>query len=61
MNAKEWNDTYPVGQSVFVKEDDGSITVTQTRSIAWDLGHGQPVIQIEGKRGGYSLERITAR
>ena len=44
------------GQAVALKEDDGSITHTQTRSIAWELGHGEAVIQVDGKRGGYHLQ-----
>lgn len=61
MNAKEWNDRYPVGQPVALTEDDGSITYTQTRSIAWNLDHGTPVVRVDGKTGGYLLERITPR
>ena len=61
MKANEWNDKYPVGQPIHLKEDDGSITNTQTRSVAWETGDGNPIIQVDGKRGGYSLKRITAR
>ena len=61
MKSKEWNDKYTVGQPVYLTEDGGSTTATQTRSIAWDLGHGQSVVQVDGKRGGYSLDRIKAR
>ncbi len=39
-------------------EDDGSQTETRTRSIAWELGHGQAVVKVEGKSGGWILERI---
>lgn len=60
MTAKEWNRRYGLGQSVNLTEDDGSITVTHTISEAWVLGHGQPVIKVDGKRGGYSLDRIEA-
>ena len=61
MTSEEWNSTYGVGQSVYVTEDDGSLTATQTRSDAWDLGSGEPVIKVTGKTGGYSLKRIKAR
>lgn len=61
MTAEQWNDTYPAGQPVELTEDDGSITHTQTRSIAWELGHGEPVVKVDGKTGGYLLERIKAR
>ena len=46
---------------VYLVEDDGSVTVTKTRSIAWDLGCGEPVVKVDGKRGGYLLSRITVR
>ncbi len=61
MKAQEWNNIYSVGQSICLTEDDGSITATQTKSQAWELGHGQAVIKVDGKRGGYSLDRIKAR
>jgi len=61
MTSKEWNDRFPVGQAVSLTEDYGSITATQTKSIAWDLGHGEAVVKVDGKRGGYSLSRIKAR
>ena len=61
MTAKEWNNQYPVGQPVALTEDDGSLTFTQTRSIAWELGHGAPVVKVDGRVGGYDLNRIRAR
>ena len=60
MTAQEWNDTYPTNQSIYLVEDDGSVTATQTRSIAWELC-GSTVVSVDGKAGGYLLERITAR
>jgi len=59
--SKEWNNKYSVNQSVYLKEYDGSITSTQTRSIAWDLDSEEPVIMVTGRTGGYSLKRIEAR
>lgn len=61
MKAQEWNDKYPVGQLVELIEDNGSVTHTKTRSEAWELGHGKPVIMVVGKSGGYLLSRIRAR
>jgi hypothetical protein len=61
MKAKEWNNTYPTCQPVYLTEDDGSLTATQTRSKAWELGCGTPVVSVDGKTGGYLLERIKAR
>ena len=61
MTAKEWNEQYPLYQDIELTEDDGSITRTQTRSQAWNLGHGAPVILVNGKAGGYDLGRIKAK
>lgn len=59
--AVNWNNSYPVGQAIELTEDDGSLTHTQTRSEAWELGSGESVVMVDGKRGGYSLSRIKAR
>ena len=61
MTSQEWNDTYPIGQPIALTEDDGSLTYTQTRSEAWELGSGQAIIKVDGKSGGYNLDRIKAR
>lgn len=58
MTAEKWNASYPVGQPVIVTRDDGSKWPTKTRSEAWNLGHGQPVVMLEGKSGGYDLQRV---
>jgi hypothetical protein len=55
-----WRDI-PEGTPVTVKRDDGSKLETVTRSAPWTLGHGQPVISLEGIVGGYMLERVTLR
>lgn len=31
---------------------------TVTRSVAWPLGHGAPVVKVDGYAGGISLEHI---
>lgn len=59
MTADEWNRLHKTGVGVVVKLDDGSLWHTKTRSEAWNLGHGQPVVMLEGKSGGYDLSRIT--
>jgi hypothetical protein len=53
-----WNQTTPPETPVALLEDDGSITDTKTRSEAWALGDGSPVVKVDGKAGGYSLWRI---
>ena len=56
--AARWNAEHPVGTVVALTEDDGSITTTITRSEAWHLGHGEPVVKVAGRAGGYMLARI---
>lgn len=53
-----WNRRVPVGAPVALTEDDGSITNTATRSEAWQLGDGTPVVKVDGRTGGYLLRRI---
>lgn len=59
ISAAAWNARFPVGTPVVYsptldcpdKEKWGSLT----RSEAWELGHGEPVVMIEGKSGGKAL------
>lgn len=60
MTAAEWNAAHKPGARVVVKLDNGKLWFTKTRSEAWNLGHGQPVVMLEGKSGGYDLARVTA-
>lgn len=53
-----WNSMHPVGSPCDLILDDGSMLRTKTRSIAWELGHGQAVVKVEGKSGGWLLERV---
>jgi len=56
--VREFNEMIPVGSPVILIEDDGSQTATWTRSEAWELGSGTPVVKVEGRTGGYLLSRI---
>ena len=47
------------GTEVNVLLDDGNIWRTRTRSEPWQLGHGQWVVALEGRAGGYDLDRVT--
>jgi hypothetical protein len=46
---------------VYLIDDFGKIHETRTRSVAWTLGHGEPVVKVEGRAGGYLLSRIVPR
>ncbi len=56
--VQEWNERYPPGTDVLLTNDDGEVEETKTRSIAWLLGSGHSVVSVEGRTGGYLLERI---
>jgi len=58
MNIETWNESYPPGTSVEVWLDDNTIFKTKTRSVAWAIGDGTPVVSLEGKTGGYLLSRV---
>jgi hypothetical protein len=58
--AMDWNQRHGVGAVVDVRGDDGSVTRTRTRSIAWLLSNGQPVVMLDGIAVGYDLGRVTA-
>lgn len=59
FTAEQWNQQHKVGCGVLVKLDDGKLWHTKTRSEAWTLGGGQPVVMLDGKSGGYDLSRVT--
>jgi hypothetical protein len=61
LTAEWWNTRHAVGTHVCVTLDDGKLWETRTRSQAWNLGHGQPVVMLEGKSGGYDLKRVACR
>lgn len=60
MRATEWNDKHPVGTKVKYYPIKGvdDFRETETRSKAWELGHGASVVMIKGLAGGVSLDHI---
>ncbi|MEE8503966.1 MAG: hypothetical protein V3T26_05905 [candidate division NC10 bacterium] len=53
-----WNASVSQGAAVLLIDDDGVIHATRTRSQAWLLPSGSPLVKVEGRTGGYSLFRI---
>lgn len=54
--AADWNAKYPVGTPVsYTAYPHAEPFASKTRSEAWELGHGEPVVLIEGKTGGICL------
>lgn len=61
--ANSWNATWPEGTSVIYypvlpPRDDIPPVTTKTRSLAWELGDGTPVVKIEGRSGGVALSHL---
>lgn len=54
-----WNEAWPVGTQVTLVDDMGKHHETKTRSVAWCLGHGEPLVSVEGRPGVYMLSRIV--
>lgn len=60
MSAEEWNTRYPVGTQVlaFPGTREGRVLLTRTRSEAWAVASGTPVVSVEGYAGGIALTHI---
>lgn len=58
MRAADWK--HPIGTVVEVTPVRGqpATFITRTRSEAWELGDGSPVVLIEGRTGGYHLDHV---
>lgn len=56
--VEAWNKHRPIGASVEVKRDNGTISYTVTTSAAWLLGGHTPVIMLRGISGCYALDRV---
>jgi hypothetical protein len=48
----------PEGTPVLLVNDLGLYELTKTRSLPWKLGHGELVVMVEGRSGGYAFDRI---
>jgi len=61
MTAEQFNEKYPVGTKVlywpWVREGEDGIP-SETRSEAWALGNGDPVVKVNGKSGGILLTHV---
>lgn len=60
MTSDQFNEKYEVGTPVVYQPVQGGEGIqTKTRSIAWDLGSGDPVVSVAGKSGGVALSHVT--
>ena len=64
VGVDQWNEWYKPGHPCLLRLDDGNELETRTRSAAWLLfvnvktGRGVPVVSVEGKAGGWHLNRV---
>jgi hypothetical protein len=58
MQALEFSEKYPVGTPVIYTDDFGKEIPTKITSEAWEIGGGSVIVKIEGKAGGYDIDRI---
>ncbi|QLJ01478.1 hypothetical protein HZZ00_10900 [Streptomyces sp. NEAU-sy36] len=70
MNAEQWNERYPIGTPVIAypltrPEDHNPDFFMQlntvTRTPAWTLGNGEPLVSVVGYAGGICLTHIDVR
>lgn len=54
-----WNEHYPPGTEVIQTDDFGVQHLRTTRSEAWTLGHGEPVVKVSGIVGCYLMSRLN--
>jgi len=58
--VRAWNEQHPPGTPVQVRQDLGEVLETRTRTEALIAGD-QAVVWLEGIRGCYRLDRVSAR
>lgn len=60
ISANEFNTLYEEGTLVryYPISDEDNFEETKTRSIAWTLGHGEPVVKVEGRTGCVAISNI---
>lgn len=61
LSADEWNRRFPHPIDVTLVLDDRSTLQTKTRGQAWEIADGIAVVCVEGKSGGYRLNRVLPR
>jgi len=56
--AAAWNAAHPLGTAVILTDDFGQEHLAHTRSEAWVVSGDTAVVAVEGRAGGYLLDRI---
>lgn len=58
LQLQTWNNKHHIGDLCVLRLDNGDEYLTRLRSPAWKLGCGVAVAQVNGKSGGWNIERI---
>lgn len=60
LTAAQFNELIPVGRRVrfYPVAGEERFEDTKTRTPAWELGNGQPVVSVEGRAGGVAIDHI---
>ncbi|MBT8454170.1 MAG: hypothetical protein KJO40_19560 [Deltaproteobacteria bacterium] len=60
LSAAIWNATVDVGTPIryWPGRREGPGKLSRTRSPAWELGDGSPVVSVEGHAGGIALTHV---
>jgi hypothetical protein len=61
MTAEQFNAEHPIGTAFRFYPVAGlkEFETTKTRSEAWELGDGHPVVKVEGRAGGVSIHHLV--
>jgi len=61
MTAARFNAETPIGTAVryYPVAGQSDYHLAKTRSEAWELGSGEPVVMITGRTGGVSIHHLT--
>ncbi len=54
----EWNEIFAPGHPCYLRLDSGEEVMTRTRSPAWKIGGGFVLVSVEGKTGGWDINRL---
>lgn len=61
LTAAQFNKLIKVGRAVryYPVAGHAEFTDTRTRSEAWELGSGDPVVMVEGRAGGVAVNHLV--
>lgn len=63
INARLFNDKYPIGSHFNYYPNPGVPDYEEvvTRSAAWSMAGGKPVVRVEGRIGGITVSKLEPK